>query len=213
MPRVYRRTWEIKIGDVFGSRVAISEPFKKGIRWHCLARCGCGQMQEVNVNALVGRRADKCLACQSLKPVTHGMSKTPLYGRWADMKSRCSRGTRTDYHRYGGRGITVCKEWAESFEVFRDLALANGYRPGLEIDRRDNGGNYEPGNCRWVPHVVNGNNTSTNRLLTAFGETKSMADWARDPRCTVAYYSLRTRLRYGWSPEDAVTRPLRKAVA
>jgi hypothetical protein len=75
------------------------------------------------------------------------------------MRARCRIPTATYFRRYGGRGISVCAEWA-SFEAFRDWALASGYADDLEIDRRDNDGDYTPENCRWVTHVENSRNRS-----------------------------------------------------
>lgn len=85
----------------------------------------------------------------------HGQHKTRLYRIWGCMKGRCLRKTTQCYAQYGGRGISVCKEWQDGFESFRDWALANGYNDTLQIDRIDNNGNYEPGNCRWVEQKIN----------------------------------------------------------
>lgn len=89
--------------------------------------------------------------------VRHGESKTPLYRVWNAMKQRCLQPTTDCYHRYGGRGITVCAAWM-TYLPFRDWALANGYKAGLLLDRENNDGNYEPSNCRWATSTESGEN-------------------------------------------------------
>ena len=84
---------------------------------------------------------------------THGMNRTKLHYIWCNMKGRCKR-----HPDYAGRGIRVCEAWAV-FEAFRDWALASGYVEGMELDRRDTNGNYEPSNCRWATHVQQMRNT------------------------------------------------------
>lgn len=135
--------------------------------WLC--RCDCG-----NVVAVIGKnlRSGKSTNCGCVRKVTlpasvrtHGDSYgCRLYRIYNDMLTRCYNPAATHYHRYGGRGITVCVEWLESYETFRSWALANGYRDDLTIDRRDNDGNYEPGNCRWVTIKENCRNRSHDYL-------------------------------------------------
>lgn len=89
--------------------------------------------------------------CALKRVVTHGETKTRLHRIWCMMKNRCLCPTNASYNNYGGRGITVCREWIDNYLSFRDWALANGYRDNLEIDRHPNkNGNYEPSNCRWA---------------------------------------------------------------
>lgn len=95
----------------------------------------------------------------------HNMSRTPEYSVWASMISRCTNSKKKYYHRYGGRGITVCDRWKNSFVAFfEDL----GAKPFLkaQIDRIDNDGNYEPNNCRWVTPQQNSLNSNLTKIKT-----------------------------------------------
>ena len=113
--------------------------------------------------------------------MTHGMSNTRLYRIWSGMKSRTNPATTLKIGKhYAGRGIVVCQEWAESFEAFRDWALANGYRDDLTIDREENDGPYSPDNCRWVTQKVQANNKRTNIYITRNGVTKTLKQWCED---------------------------------
>ena len=85
----------------------------------------------------------------------HGQSYTKLYIVWKGIRQRCNNSNRTDYQYYGGRDITICPEWTNDYTKFRDWALSNGYQEGLEIDREDTDGNYEPNNCRFITKTEN----------------------------------------------------------
>jgi hypothetical protein len=94
----------------------------------------------------------------------HGDSRTKLYYRWQSIKYRCYLETDTAYKKYGAKGITVCQEWRDSYTAFKEWALANGYKEGLTIDRKDGAGNYCPENCRWVDYLAQ--NTNLRKLKT-----------------------------------------------
>lgn len=94
---------------------------------------------------------------------THGMTETRLYSVWCGMKMRCYNQNYKHFDRYGGRGISVCEEWENSFESFRDWAILAGYDETKNgkiqsIDRIDVNGNYEPNNCRWVYYYAQARN-------------------------------------------------------
>jgi len=101
--------------------------------------------------------------------LTHGGSNTRLYYVWHTMRQRCSNPKVAKFADYGARGIRVCEEW-QDFAAFRDWAQSAGYRQGLQIDREDNDGNYEPSNCRWVTAVVqrrNRRDTQSKQAISA----------------------------------------------
>lgn len=128
----------------------------------------------------------------------------PLYAVWAAMKARCYNSHTMYYARYGGRGIIVCPEWHD-YKRFETWGLANGYEHGLTIDRIDNDGPYSPDNCHWATYTLNAENRSNAVRVTAWGETKNISVWARDPRCNVREATIRQRIRKGWDPEVAIT--------
>lgn len=133
---------------------------------------------------------------------THQKYGTRAYWAWANMKSRCFNPNNIRFHRYGERGITVCDRWM-SFESF--YADMGDCPPGMTLDRIDNDGNYEPGNCRWATVREQSQKTSRIRFLTFNGETLSLAEWAR--RLGIRANTLTMRLNtYGWPLEKALTK-------
>lgn len=107
--------------------------------------------------------------CKPCSRQTHGRSDSKLYRVYYSMKTRCSLKTDSAYKYYGQKGISVCKEWEDSFESFERWSLSNGYEYGLSIDRIDGNGNYEPSNCRWVTKVVQSRNTKKLRSDNSTG--------------------------------------------
>jgi len=131
----------------------------------------------------------------------HGMYRTGVYVSWAQMIQRCTNPKHKDFQRYSARGITVCARW-RSFENF----LADmGERPaGMTLDRKDNDGNYAPGNCRWATRAQQSHNSSRPVLLTHQGKTQNIAAWARE--LGLKEDTLHMRLHRGWPLERALTR-------
>lgn len=119
------------------------------VKW-VLCQCSCGRIQPLGASNLIHGTTTQCRSCASKKTsTTHGYSKTPTYVVWKNMKRRCNDPNHNRWERYGGRGISVCEKWMNSFESFlRDV----GERPSVEysLDRKNNDGNYEPNNVRWA---------------------------------------------------------------
>lgn len=175
--------------------------------WRC--RCDCGREKDVSRGNLLGGKVRSC-GCLRNERVAETLGKPapvkslPEYRVWASMRARCLTSTHPAYASYGGRGITVCDRWRDSFAAFLEDM---GRRPGPDhsLDRIDNDGPYAPGNCRWATMAQQGSNRRTNRFVEFRGERLTIAAWAR--RIGIAKSSLRHRLDSGWSVEDALTRP------
>lgn len=132
--------------------------------------------------------------------------KCPEYKVWASMKNRCyNPKDRRSWLPYGGRGITICERWRNSFAAF----LADmGRRPSPQhqLDRIDNDGPYCPENCRWATRKEQANNRRNNHFITHDGVTLTLTQWAE--RTGIPYGTLKARLKAGWVEGDVVSRPL-----
>lgn len=133
-----------------------------------------------------------------------------LYDIWSKMRKRCLKQDSPRYQDYGGRGIGICDEWARDFDAFVDWSMANGYEIGLTIDRIDNDGNYEPGNCRWSTRRQQNRNKRTNLMVTYRGETKDLMTWCEE--LGLKYDPVHHRITHGWDVETAFTKPLTSEV-
>ena len=198
-------------GMRFG-RLVVTGRISRGARkskapvWHCICDCG-GETATTRGNLKTGK-AQSC-GCR-IKDVnialrqTHGMAgKHPLYQTWSSMRKRCNCPTDHAYPRYGGRGISVCARW-DNFETFIEDV---GERPSARhsIDRKDNDGNYEPGNVRWATAREQEHNKATCLHLTFLGRTQAATDWAN--QLGLNYLTLYYRLKRGWSVDRALGTP------
>lgn len=161
--------------------------------WLC--QCDCGRQAVVRGDSLSSGNTRSC-GCLRLRSRVGGKSFPRLHKTWANIKKRCTNPNGAHWKYYGGRGIRVCDEWANNFGAFRDWALANGYRDDLTIDRKDNDGDYEPGNCRWATREEQNNNRRNTRLLNHQGRSLTIKQWARE--LGVPPSRLHGRLRIGW---------------
>lgn len=133
---------------------------------------------------------------------------------WKGMRDRCYNKNHVSYERYGNKGHTVCDEWNNSFEKFKEWAYNNQYKEGLSLDRINSLGNYEPSNCQWISRQRQSNNRSQSIIVSIFGESKTVIDWSKDQRCEVSYNMLRRRIKLlKWNPEKALKETHKKVLS
>lgn len=204
-------------GSKFGrlSVVKLDSPKGRRICWLCL--CECGNQVAVRSNSLRVGETQSC-GCKQRDEVakrskTHGHTRgsngkypTSEYYAWFSAKSRCCNPKNKGYKHYGARGITICRQWRESFEVF--LHDMGPRPPGYSLDRKNNSGNYEPGNCRWSTRKQQNQNTRRNVLAIIGGETHCVTEWVN--RLGINRGAVSSRLQRGWTPERALCEPVHR---
>lgn len=163
---------------------------------------GCGKTTTVDLSRLIDGAVVSCGCYRKERATKHGHHKVPEYKTWVNIKQRCYNKKNDQYDDYGGRGITMCDEWKESFEAFyRDM----GPRPSPEhsIDRRDNNKGYSKENCRWATLVEQANNRRDNLYFDFDGDRKTLTEWCRE--FGLNYNRIRYLiLKKGISFEDAI---------
>lgn len=185
--------------------------------WHC--KCTeCGKERDVFADSLLGGRTKGCTCHRAtlLKKVatTHGMSKTRFYRIWYKTRRKCLDPKDSCYYKYGGRGITICDRWKDSFENFRD-DMYESYLKHVEefgeketsINRIDNDGNYCPENCEWATNKEQANNKRSSHFIIIGEERHTLSEWCEilNVSKTTVYYRINN---LGMSAVEALTVPI-----
>lgn len=198
-------------GNTYGRLTVLRRAKNKGRRVAWLCKCECGNTCSVRSSDLVLDKHKSCGCLRLDRITTHGMTggrkavnRHPLYSTWLTMKQRCNNPHDNGYHHYGGRGITICKEWNDSFVAFlHDM----GDRPSPQhsIDRIDNNKGYFKENCRWATGSEQQLNRRDNHRYDHNGMSLTLPEWSR--QTDVPLERLRGRLHLGWSFADALEKP------
>lgn len=168
--------------------------------WECV--CECGKHKIVNTRSLTNGHTQSCgcLADESRKKpkidIVTREEHIRLRKVWNSIKQRCYNPNSQEYRNYGGRGIKMCDEWRNSSKAFIEWALNNGYSIGLDVDRIDNNGNYEPSNCQFLTRSENV--LKEKRKLTIGGITLRYAELSNIVGCADTYFKNRI-LRVGFN--------------
>jgi hypothetical protein len=204
----------VKPGDRYGRLTIVSEterhitPRGKFRRvFTCI--CDCGVTKNIQLCDLTAGNTKSC-GCLNIENHTkrltkHGLYGTPEYRSYRHIRNRCLNPKVPAYPSYGGRGITICDRWLESFEnFFADMGEKPS--PKHSIERIDNDKGYSPDNCKWADDIEQANNKRNNRLIKYNGEIKTLAQWAEI--LGIKRQTITSRLRSGWSDEKIIATPV-----
>ncbi len=188
-----------QVGETFRSsktkRVAVFE-------------CGCGirfagrvDVRPVSCGCKKKQNQSEAAKRRPASRTTHGKFGTKAYRVWDSMIQRCCNKRNSAYPDYGGRGITVCNQWRNSFELF--YADMGDPPYGMTIDRKDNEAGYSKDNCRWATAKTQSRNRRSTILITISDVTLCVSDWAKHPKA-LPRHAISRRFKSGMSPQDSV---------
>ena len=175
-----------------------------------LCECGCGQPATISKRTrrgyVRGQPQRFIFGHAGTTTRTHGHAsggaRSSTHSCWTELNARCRNTKHRQWRQYGGRGIRVCERWRKFENFLADM----GERPeGMTLDRINNDGNYEPGNCRWATQAAQTRNYSRNHMLTHRGLTLCMTEWAE--LLGITRSAIWQRLKRGWSVERALSKP------
>jgi len=174
----------------------------KNSSWLCL--CNCGQKRVVTRPNLINNHSKSC-GCLSreltkTRSITHGKTYSVAYRRWSDMKTRCKNPDTKGYKNYGGRGISICKEWNKFENFYKDM----GDPPkGMTLERINNNKGYSKENCTWATVQEQANNKRNNVFFACQGKSLTLPQWARE--CGILHQALFARIKRGWPLREALS--------
>lgn len=174
---------------------------KRGVGyWLC--QCDCGNKKVVNGHAMKNGSIKAC-GCLQGSLLKYQYSNKKIYKKWQHMISRCNNSKDISFKNYGGRGIKVCNEWLE-YDNFAKWSLENGFKEGLELDRIDVNGDYEPNNCRYITQLENRRNKRRTLKYEYNGQEMTLKEISE--LIGVAYATLWKRIKVDKMPLEKAFR-------
>jgi hypothetical protein len=192
------------IGKQFGNLTVVHEAGRDAggkVCWAC--KCLCKKKTIVRGCDLKGGKSKSCGCGKATNRVTHGKCGTKIYAAWINMKTRCYNPNTDAYKNYGGRGITICNQWLNSFEAFYTDMMPTWFI-GSELDRKNSDGNYSKKNCRWVTRIQQ----AQNKRRSISVEGKNLAEIARE--YGIKYSTLLHRFKMNYPKEKLLKPPSRR---
>lgn len=202
------------IGQQFGKWTVLREKqavYGGRLRGLWVCKCACGTVRRIAADALVSGKTTQCRNCSNREKaamrsrLVHGCSGSRLHNIWMLMRRRCGDAQHPDFHRYGGKGISVCCEWND-FSTFQEWALSNNYEESLTLDRVDNDMGYSPENCRWASRVSQSRNRKNNIRYDWKGRRLMLSEIAESEGISLTMLRQRVQRR-SWPLEMAVSLP------
>lgn len=199
-----KRFGRLKVESYAGNQHGNTRPTAK---WNCL--CDCGKRSVVSGSVLRAGDSNSCgcllAETRGKSTIKHGKCKSGAYESWQGIKDRCLNQNNKSFKNYGGRGISVCDRWLESFEnFFEDM----GPRPPrLTIERVNNEKGYSPDNCQWATRKVQNIDKRNNNYITHEGITLHISEWSIRTRID-RHLIYRRIFKLGWSIKEALTIPV-----
>lgn len=197
----------------FGKLTAIKYIGKDKVghaKWMC--KCDCGNIKNIlgthlisgNIISCGCGRKERFLKFEKEFSKENSYKIKRIYHIFNGMRQRCNNQKNKGYESYGGRGIIICDEWLNDFNIFASWAMNNGYEDDLTLDRIDVNGNYTPSNCRWVNMKTQENNRRDNIRICYNGESKTLKEWATSQN--IPYSTIYTRYKNGLDIEKIISK-------
>lgn len=187
-------------GMRFGALTALQDVGTTGKHRLWRVACDCGNVKVIAGHALYKLQSCGCLKNQLIgrSRTTHGMSKHPAYWVWRAMRDRCRLPTHQAWKNYGGRGITVCQEWATFLGFWTDMGPT--YQRGLTLERTDNNAGYSKANCVWASATWQSRNQRSNRRITTPWGEMTVSEAAQ--LSGIGVTTLLYRITNGWRADE-----------